>query len=103
MKAPDTARQALDKIVAIPASDKGQGIGDFIRALALQQTGQAAAADQLLRAWQAQSPDTELAQWGAALFAGHPVPLPPSLKDTECRVLAGIAGAGLHPEPLPRK
>jgi tetratricopeptide (TPR) repeat protein len=103
MKAPDAARQSLDKILAIPASDKGQGTSDFIRALALQQTGQAAAADQLLKVWQAQSPDTELAKWGAALFAGHPVPLPPSLKDTECRVLAGIARAGLHPEPLPRK
>jgi len=103
LKAPDAARQARDKILVIPASNKGQAIGDLIRALALKQSGQAAEAEQLFKVWQAQAPDSDLAKWGAALFAGQPVPLPPSLKDLDCRVLAGIARAGLHPEPLPRK
>jgi hypothetical protein len=103
LKTPDSARQALDKILAIPASNKGQGLGDLIRALALKQSGHATEAEQLLKAWQAQAPDTDLAKWGAELFSGHPAPLPPSLKDLDCRVLAGIAQAGLHPEPLPRK
>jgi tetratricopeptide (TPR) repeat protein len=103
LKAPDAARQALDRILAIPAGAKGQGIGDLIRALALKQSGRAAEAEQLLKDWQAQNPGTDLANWGAELFAGHSAPLPPSLKDLDCRVLAGIARAGLHPDPLPDK
>jgi hypothetical protein len=100
LKAPDSARQALDKIVAIPASNKGQAIGELIRALALKQSGQAAEAEQLLNTWQAQAPETDLAKWGAGIFAGQAASLPPSLKDLDCRVLAGIARAGLHPQPL---
>ena len=91
-KAPDAARQALDKILAIPARTRGQGTGDLIRALALKQSGRAAEAEQLIRGWQAQAPGTDLAEWGAELFAGHPGPLPASVKDSDCRVLAAIAG-----------
>ena len=101
LKTPDAARQTLDKILAIPASNKGQGTGDLIRALALKQSGKAAEADQLLKAWQAQGPNTDLAKWGAGLFASQPAPLPPSLKDLDCRVLAGTARAGLHLQSLP--
>ena len=53
-KAPEAARQALDKILAVPARAKGQGTGDLIRALALKQAGRAAEAEQLLKDWQAQ-------------------------------------------------
>ncbi len=91
-KAPDAARQALDKILAVPAHTRGQGTGDLIRALALKQSGRAAEAEQLIRGWQAQAPGTDLAEWGAELFAGHPGPLPASVKDSDCRVLAAIAG-----------
>ena len=76
-KAPDAARQALEKILAIPARTKGQGTGDLIRALALKQSGRAAEAEQLLKDWQAQDPGTDLAKWGAELFAGRAAPLPP--------------------------
>jgi tetratricopeptide (TPR) repeat protein len=103
LKTPDAARQTLDKILAIPTRNEGQAIGDLLRALALQQSGRTAEADQLLKVWQAQAPDSELAKWGAALFAGQQAPLPPSLKDLDSRVLAGIARAGLHPEPPPRQ
>ena len=102
-KAPAEASQALARILAIPARPKGQGIGDLIRALALKQSGRAAEAEQLLKGWQAQAPDSELAKWGAALFAGQPAPLLASLQDLNCRVLAGVVRAGLHPEPLPRE
>jgi predicted Zn-dependent protease len=102
-KAPAEARQALDRILAIPARPKGQGIGDLIRDLALKQAGRAAEAEQLLKAWQAQDPGTDLANWGAEIFAGQPAPLPASLQDLNCRVLASIARAGLHPELLPRQ
>jgi tetratricopeptide (TPR) repeat protein len=102
-KAPDAARQALDKTLAIPARAKGQGIGDLIRALALKQSGRAAEAEQLLKDWQAQDPGSVLAKWGAEILAGRPAPLPASLQDLNCRVLAGLARASQHPEPLPRE
>ncbi len=103
LKAPEAARQALDKILAIPANNKGQGTGDLVRALALKQSGRTADADQLLKDWQAEDPDTDLAKWGAELFAGHPAPLPPSVKNLDCRVLSDIARAGSHLEALPSK
>jgi hypothetical protein len=102
-KAPAEARQALTRILAIPARPKGQGTGDLIRALALKQSGRAAEAEQLIKDWQAHDPGSELAKWGAELFAGHPTPLPASLQDLTCRILAGVARAGLHPEPPPRE
>jgi tetratricopeptide (TPR) repeat protein len=102
-KAPAEAHAALDRILAVPARPKGQQVGDLIRALALKQSGHAAEAEQLLKDWQAQDPGSELAKWGAELFAAHPAPLPASLQDLNCRVLAGIARAGLHPERLPRE
>jgi tetratricopeptide (TPR) repeat protein len=101
-KAPDAARQALTRILAIPARPKGQGIGDLIRALALKQSGRAAEAEQLLKDWQVQDPGSELAKWGTEIFAGRPAPLPASLQELNCRVLAGVTGAGLHPDLLPR-
>jgi tetratricopeptide (TPR) repeat protein len=100
-KAPDAARQALEKVLAIPARTRGQGTGDLVRALALKQSGRLAEAEQFLKDWQARDPGTELARWGAELFADHPAPLPQSLKDLDCRVLSGIASAKLHPERLP--
>ena len=91
-KAPDAAaRQALDRILAIPARTIRQETGDLIRALALKQSGRATEAEQLLEQWQARDPGTELARWGSELFAEPPKTLPPSLKDLDRRVLAGIA------------
>jgi hypothetical protein len=90
-KDPDAARQSLERILAIPARKTGQGTGDLIRALALKQSRQAAEAEQVLNQWQAQAASTDLARWGAELFAGHPAPLPPSLRDLDCRVLAALA------------
>jgi tetratricopeptide (TPR) repeat protein len=100
-KDPDAARQALDKILAIPARAKGQGTGDLFRALALKQSGRASEAEQLFKEWQGRDPGTDLAKWGAELFTGHSAPLPPSLKALDCRVLAGITSLGQHPETLP--
>jgi hypothetical protein len=94
-KSPEAARRSLDRILAVPAHGKSQCIGDLIRALALKQEGQTAEGEQLLKAWRAEAPGTDLAKWGAELFAGHPTPLPPSRQDLSCRVLAGIARAGL--------
>ena len=91
LKTPDAARQSLEKILAVPARTQGQGTRDLIRALALKQSGRIAEAEKLLENWQAQAPGTDLAKWGADLFAGRPAPLPPSLKDLDCRVLAGLA------------
>ncbi len=90
-KAPDAARLALEKILAITARAKGQGTGDLIRALALKQCGRSAEAEQLFNDWQARAPGSDLAKWGAELFAGHAAPLPPSVRDLDCRVLAGIS------------
>jgi hypothetical protein len=98
LKAPDAARKALDGILAVPVRGTGQGVGDLIRVLALRQSGRAVEAEQALTAWQALAPDTDLAKWGAALFAGQAASLPASLKDLDCRVLAGIASAGLGAE-----
>jgi tetratricopeptide (TPR) repeat protein len=100
-KAPEAARQALDRILAVPPRTTGQGTGDLIRALALKQSGRAAEAEQLIKEWEAQEPGSDLAKWGAQLFAGQAAPLPASLKDLACRVLAGSAHAGLHPNALP--
>ena len=97
-KAPEAAHQALDKVLATPPRAKGQGIGDLIRALALKQSGRTAEAEQLLKDWQAQDPGSELGKWGAELFAGRPTPLPVSLQDINCRVLAGMARVGVQPE-----
>ena len=97
LKAPEAARPALDRILTIPARKKGQAINDLIRALALKQSGRAPEATQLLKDWQAQDPGTDLAKWGAEIFAGRPAPLPPALKILDCRVLAALAGAGLPP------
>jgi hypothetical protein len=102
-KSPEAARRALDAILAIPASKKGQGTGDLIRALALTQSGHGAEAAQLMKDWQARDPGSDLARWGADLFDGHPVLLPPTLNDLDCRVLAALARAGFHPAPLPRE
>ena len=96
-KAPDAARQALDRILAIPARAKGQGTGDLIRALALKQSGRAAEAEQLLKDWQAQDPGSDLAKWGAELFAGHPAPLPPRCKTS----IAASSPASLAPACIP--
>ena len=101
--APDAARESLGKILAIPARVKGQGTGDLIRALALKQSGRTAEAEQLIKEWAAQEPGSDLAKCGAQLYAGQAAPLPASLKDLSCRVLAGIAPAGLHPAALPRE
>jgi hypothetical protein len=103
LKAPVEARHALDHILAIPARAKGQGTGDLIRALALNQAGRPAEAEQLLRDWQARDAGSDLAKWGGELFAGRPGPLPASLQALDCRVLEGIARAGGHPGPLPRE
>ena len=103
LKAPAEARAALDRILATPARPHGQGTGDLIRALALKQSGRDAESQQLLSAWQAQAPGSSLASWGAELLSGRPAPLPVSLSDLDCRVLAGIARAGIHPAPLPRE
>jgi tetratricopeptide (TPR) repeat protein len=100
-KAPDAARQALERILAVPARTRGQGTGDLIRALALKESGRRAEAEQLLKDWQAQNPDGDLGKWGAEIFSGHLVPLPVSLKDLAYRVLAGTSHAGLQPEVLP--
>jgi len=100
-KAPDAAHQALEKILAVPGRTRGQGTGDLIRALALKQAGRLAEAEQFLKDWQARDPGTELARWGAELFADHPAPLPQSLKDLDCRVLSGIASIRLRREMLP--
>jgi predicted Zn-dependent protease len=97
LKAPEAAHQALDRILAIPARKKGQGTGDLIRALALKQAGRTAEAEQLLKDWQAQAPDTDLAKWGGELFAGNPSPLPPSLGGLDCRVLASVIRMGPNP------
>jgi tetratricopeptide (TPR) repeat protein len=102
-KAPDAAHQALEKILAIPAHIRGQGTGDLIRALALKQSWRPVEAEQFLKDWQTRDAGTDLAKWGAELFADHPAPLPQSLKDLDCRVLAGIASVRLHPEMLPGK
>ena len=103
LKAPAEARQALERILAIPARPKGQGIGDLIRALALQQSGYRAEAEQLLKDWQTQDPGTDLAKWGAGLVAGRPATLPASLQGLDCGILDGIARAGFRPDPLPRE
>jgi predicted Zn-dependent protease len=103
LKDPVKARQALDRIVAVPARSKGQGVGDFIRAMALRQSGRLAEAERLLSDWQARDVGSELAKWGAELFAGRPASLTASLQDLDCRVLAGIALTGFHPAPLPRE
>jgi len=100
LKAPAAARQALERILAVPARTQGQGTGDLVRALALKQSGRAAEAEQFFKDWQAQAPDSDLAKWGAGLLAGRPDPLPPSLKNLACRVLAGIARAVPHREML---
>jgi len=97
------ARQALDRILAIPPRAEGQGTGDLIRALALKQAGHQVEARQLLKAWQARDPRSDLAEWGGKLFAGHPSALPASLPGLDCRVLAGIARTRIHPKPLPRE
>ena len=99
--APEAARQALERILAIPARKGGQGTGDLIRALALKQLGRPAEAEQLLKDWQAQNPDSEVSKWGAEMFAGHAPPLSASRKDLDYRVLAGIARGGLPPPALP--
>lgn len=103
LKDPVKARQALDRIVAVPARSKGQGVGDFIRAMALRQSGRLAEAERLLSDWQARDTGSDLAKWGAELFAGRPASLTASLQDLDCRVLAGIALTGFHPAPLPRE
>ncbi len=100
LKVPDAAHQALARILAITPRPKGQGTGDLIHALALKQSRRAAEAEQFFKDWQAQAPDSDLAKWGAGLFAGRPEPLPPSLKNLACRVLAGIARAVPHREVL---
>jgi len=100
---PDAARQALGKILAIAARKQGQAIGDLIRALALQQSGRVAEAEDLIKDWQARDPGSHLAKWGATLFAGRPALLPQSLNTLDCRVLAALAGSRVNPEPLPRR
>jgi hypothetical protein len=103
LKAPAEARQALERILIIPARPKGQGVGDLIRALALQQSGHRAEAEQLLKDWQAQDPASDLAKWGAELFTDRPAPLPASLQGLDCRILDGIARVGFRPDPVPRE
>jgi tetratricopeptide (TPR) repeat protein len=103
LKDPGKARQALDRILAIPARPKGQGTGDLIRAMALRQSSRLDEAEQLLRDWQAQDSGSDLARWGAGLFAGRPASLTASLQDLVCRVLDGIARAGFLPDRLPRE
>jgi hypothetical protein len=93
---PNAARQALDRILAVPASGKGQVTGDLIRALALKQSGREAEAEQLLKDWQTQAPESELAKWGGEVFEGRAALLPASLKTLDCRVLAGVARRATH-------
>jgi hypothetical protein len=103
LKDPVKARQSLDRILVIHARPQGQGIGDLIRAMALRQSGRLLEAEKFLHDWQAHDAGSDLAKWGAEFFAGRPAPLTASLQGLDCRVLAGIALAGFHPEPLPRE
>ena len=102
-KDPDKARQTLGKIVAVPANKKNQETGDLLRILALQQSRRVLEAEQALKVWQAQAPDSDVTKWAAELLTDKPAPLPVSLQTQECRVIAAFARAGLHPAPLPRE
>ena len=103
LKDPGKARQALERILAIPPRPKGQGTGDLIRAMALRQSGRLDESERLLSDWQARDAGSDLAKWGVELFAGRPASLTASLQDLDCRVLDGIARAGFRRDPLPRE
>ncbi len=90
LKAPEPARQALDKILAFQPGGHQNDSGQIIRALALKQSGRAAEALVLVQALLKQAPGNELARWAAGVLAGLPAPLPTGLKDINCRVLAAL-------------
>ena len=79
LKTPDAARQALDKILAIPASNKGQGTGDLIRALALKQSGHTAEAEPTSQGLAGPRPGHRPGQMGSRTLrrsAGPPAAFP---------------------------
>jgi predicted Zn-dependent protease len=86
-RAPDEARQALDQILAFRPRTAGKGVGEIIRALALQKSGQAAAGAELLKTWQREEPSNNLAAWAAQMLSNRPSP-PPAGLDGAGRVLA---------------
>ena len=100
LKANDAARKMLVKIISVPAHTKGQEISDLVRAFSLKQSGRADEAKKAFRDWKSQSPDSDLAKWGAEIFAGHPTALPASLKTSDARILAALTAANIHFEPL---
>lgn len=103
LKANVAARKTLDKIAAVPPRPKGQEIGDLVRVLALKQSARADEAEKALKDWQSEASGSDLAKWGAEIFAGHPAALPTSLKTADARILAALAMSGVHFEPLQRE
>lgn len=75
------------------AGDLRPGFGLLAAALAQSRLGHAADAERSLRQWAAGIKDAALVEWGRALAAGSPIPLPGSSKTLEPRVLAALAGS----------
>jgi hypothetical protein len=82
------ASQALKHILDFRPDPHSTGSGAILRALALKESGHGDQAEQLLKNWRQESPESELAKWGAQFVAGQPAPLPEKIQDGVCRVLA---------------
>jgi tetratricopeptide (TPR) repeat protein len=80
------AGQSLKHI--LDSRSQARGAGEIIRALALKESGRGDEAVQLLKNWQREEPANELARWGGEVISGHAPPLPASIQDSACRVLA---------------
>ncbi|HWI60096.1 MAG TPA: DUF5107 domain-containing protein [Bacillota bacterium] len=85
-QAPAQAKQALDRILARPT--RGGGVGEILRALALQASSRGSEAEQLLSAWLKQDPASKMARWGADILAGRPAGNLANEQDASSRILA---------------
>jgi hypothetical protein len=95
---PQAAQSALDKILAFDSHAKTSVAGRIIRALALKESGQTAAAGQLMDSLPASSVDEKaLAAWGKEILAGNAATLPDTLQNPETRILAAWLRQSMNP------
>jgi predicted Zn-dependent protease len=81
------AQHDLERIIS-SSSPSRRNVGQIIRALALKQSGRASEAEKLINDWLKDDPTNDLAKWGMALLSERTAPLPATIQDGPCRILA---------------
>lgn len=81
------ASVALERVLKSHSNSRRKGIGELVRALALQRSNNPAEAKQLLEDWTRAEPASEFPKWGLKLLADQSSSIPAGLQNPEARAL----------------